>query len=232
MKTVRVKTCTVLSLAIALAMLFNGCKKEESTGGNAGSAGASKETRVPVKTSLPAGADPSQPKVLSFAEFVSIPEPPGVLKNDPRYDKDRIPAFSNSLGVKEGDVVKIRGYLHVVTLMGDGDYNIRLSATADSADNYVVSEIPDDDDIADKKLRPMVIAAREYIKAHMLQGKDASRQGSTVTGPSYVELTGQLFFSDNHVGDAPAPDKQGLHRATSWQIHPGLAVSLVPEPGH
>jgi hypothetical protein len=229
MKTVRVKARIALSLAIALAIISIGCKKEESTAGNAG---ASKETRVAVKTGLPAGADPSQSKVLSFAEFISIPEPPGVLKNDPRYDKERIPAFSNPLGVKEGDVVKIRGYLHVVTLMGDGDYNIRLSASADSADNYIVSEIPDDDDLADKKLRPMVIAAREYIKSHMLQGKDASRQGSTIAGPSYVELTGQLYFSDNHVGDAPAPDKQGLHRATSWQIHPGLVISLVPEPGH
>jgi hypothetical protein len=230
MKTVRARTLFALSLAIVLGLISYGCdKKNESS---SGATGGNRETRVAVKTSLPAGTDPANAKSLTFAEFVSVPEPPGVTKNDPRYDKERIPAFSNSLGVKEGDVVKVKGYLHIVTLMGDGDYNIRLSATPDSADNYITSEIPDDDDVADKKLRPMVIAAREFIKSHMLQGKDPSRQGTNVTGPSYIELTGQLYFSDNHVGDAAAPDKQGLHRASSWQIHPGLAITLATEPAH
>ena len=224
MKPVRARF-VILSFAAAMAIFSGGCKKNESSGGF-------KETRVAVKTGLPSGADPSDAKSLTFAEFISIPEPPGVTKNDPRYDKLRIPAFSNPLGVKEGDVVKVKGYLHVVTLMGDGDYNIRLTATPDSADNYIVSEIPDDDDVADKKLRPMVIATREFIKSHMLQGKDPSRQGTNVTAPAYIELTGQLYFSDNHVGDAPAPDKQGTHRATSWQIHPGLSIAYNPETTH
>lgn len=225
MNTARVRLFLVLPLAIAVAILSNGCKKNESAGGV-------KETRVAVKSGLPAGADPSDAKSLTFAEFISIPEPPGVVKNDPRYEKVRIPAFSNPLGVKEGDVVKVKGYIHVVTLMGDGDYNIRLTATSDSADNYITSEIPDDDDVADKKLRPMVIATREFIKSHMLQGKDPSRQGTNVTAPAFIELTGQLYFSDNHVGDAPAPDKQGTHRASSWQIHPGLSIAFNPETTH
>jgi hypothetical protein len=232
MRTVRAQIYIVVSLAIIIGFAAVGCGKKETSTGAAGG-GASRETRVAVKTSLPSGTDPANAKSLTFAEFISIPEPPGVTKNDPRYDQERIPAFSNPLGVKEGDVVKVKGYLHIVTLMGDGDYNIRLSATPDSADNYITSEIPDDDDVADKKLRPMVIATREFIKAHLLQGKDPARgQGTNVTGPSYVELTGQLYFSDNHVGDAPAPDRQGLHRASSWQIHPGLAVTLATEPPH
>lgn len=225
MNTVRIRLFLVLPLAIAVAVLANGCKKSESAGGV-------KETRVALKTSLPAGSDPYTAKSLTFAEFISIPEPPGVTKNDPRYDKQRIPAFSNPLGVKEGDVVSVKGYIHVVTLMGDGDYNIRLTATRDSADNYISSEIPDDDDVADKSLRPKVIAVREFIKSHMLQGKDPSRQGTNVAEPAYIELTGQLYFSDNHVGDAPAADKQGTHRATSWQIHPGLGIAFNTETTH
>lgn len=224
MKPVRTHLFFVLPLALAVAIISNGCKKNES--------GGFKETRVAVKTGLPAGTDPNVAKLLTFADFVAIPEPPGVTKNDPRYDKQRIPAFSNPQGVKEGDVISVKGYIHVVTLMGDGDYNIRLTATPDSSDNYIVSEIPDDDDVADKTLRPRVIAAREFIKAHMLQGQDPSRQGSNVSAPAYIELTGQLYFSDNHVGDAPAADKQGTHRATSWQIHPGLAIAFNPETTH
>jgi hypothetical protein len=220
----RARTFFAISLTVALAIFSNGCKKNES--------GGFKETRVAVKTGLPAGTDPSNAKLLSFADFISIPEPPGVTKNDPRYDKQRIPAFSNPQGVKEGDVVKVKGYIHVVTLMGDGDYNIRLTATPDSNDNYIVSEIPDDDDVSDKTLRPKVIAAREFIKSHMLQGQDPSRQGTNVAAPAYIELTGQLYFSDNHVGDTPAPDKQGTHRATSWQIHPGLSITFNRETTH
>nr|HEV7954491.1 hypothetical protein [Candidatus Acidoferrales bacterium] len=226
MKTVRAQIYFALSLAILLGVSSNGCgNKNESSGANV-------ETRVAVKTGLPSGTDPNNSKLLTFADFISIPEPPGVVKNDPRYDKQRIPAFSNPQGVKEGDVVSVKGYIHVVTLMGDGDYNIRLTATPDSSDNYIVSEIPDDDDISDKTLRPMVIAARNFIKSQMLQGKDPSRQGTNIDAPAYIQLTGQLYFSDNHVGDAPAPDKQGTHRATSWQIHPGLAIAFNPETTH
>jgi hypothetical protein len=225
MKTVRAQIYFALSLAIVLGIISNGCGKKNEGGAN-------RETRVAVKTGLPAGTDPNNAKLLTFADFISIPEPPGVVKNDPRYDKQRIPAFSNPQGVKEGDVVKVKGYIHIVTLMGDGDYNIRLTATPDSSDNYIVSEIPDDDDVSDKTLRPMVIAARNFIKSHMLQGSDPSRQGTNVAAPAYIELTGQLYFSDNHVGDAPAPDRQGLHRATSWQIHPGLAIAYAPETTH
>lgn len=224
MNTSRARTFFAISLTVALAIFSNGCKKNES--------GGFKETRVAVKTGLPAGTDPNNAKLLTFADFISIPEPPGVTKNDPRYDKQRIPAFSNPQGVKEGDVISVKGYIRVVTLMGDGDYNIRLTASPDSSDNYIVSEIPDDDDVSDKTLRPKVIAAREFIKAHMLQGNDPSRQGTNVSAPAYIQLTGQLYFSDNHVGDAPVPDKQGTHRATSWQIHPGLSIAFNPETTH
>ncbi|HUK29891.1 MAG TPA: hypothetical protein VLV89_02185 [Candidatus Acidoferrum sp.] len=217
-----------ISLCAALAFVLSGCGKSEKT---QGTASGTTETRVSVKTGLPPGADPNQPRVLTFAEFASIPEPPGVTKNDPRYEKQRIPAFPNPLGVKEGDVVKVRGYLQVVTLMGDGDYNFHFTATASSPDRYAVVEIPDDDDVADKKLRPLVESARDALKRQALSGKDPARTpGSTISPALYVEITGQLFFSDNHVGDQPNPDRQGFYRATNWQIHPGLMISFPAPP--
>jgi hypothetical protein len=211
-----------LIVCASLAIFLQGCEKKE--------AGGFKETRVPVKTSLPPGTNPIQQHNLSFADFISIPDPPGVQKNDPRYDKVRIPPFSNPQGVKEGDIVRVGGYLQLVTYMGDGDYNLRFTATADSPDHYVIVEIPDDDDLADRKLRPFVVAARDSLKAQALGGKDPSRQGTKVQNPPYVEITGQLFYSDNHVGDPPAADKQGLFRASNWQIHPGLYIDFTAKP--
>ena len=87
MKTVRAQIYFAFSLALVLGIISNGCGKKES--------GGFKETRVAVKTGLPAGTDPNNAKLLTFADFISIPEPPGVVKNDPRYDKQRIPSFSN-----------------------------------------------------------------------------------------------------------------------------------------
>jgi hypothetical protein len=222
MRRGRTQIYGALMLCAAFALFLQGCGKKDS--------GGIKETRVPVKTSLPSGTDPSQARTLTFAEFASIPDPPDVQKNDPRYDKVRIPPFANPLGVKEGDVVKVGGYLQIVTYMGDGDYNFRFTATPISPDHYIVCEIPDDDDLADKKLRPLVIAARDALKAQALGGKDPSKQGTKPSAPTYMEITGQLYFSDNHVGDAPAPDRQGLHRASNWQIHPGLFVSFPAKP--
>jgi hypothetical protein len=225
MKIGRGKLFVSISLCAVSVFAFSGCgsDKDKATGGT--------ETRESVKTGLPSGADPNQSRSLTFAEFASIPDPPGVTKNDPRYDKQRILAFPNPLNVKEGDVVSVRGYLQVVTLMGDGDYNFHFTAAADSPDNYAVVEIPDDDDVADRRLRLLVEKARDDLKARALSGKDPARTpGSKLSAPLYVEITGQLFFSDNHVGDAPAPDRQGLHRATNWQIHPGLKVAFPAPP--
>lgn len=205
-------------LACVACMPLSGCRKEERGPDAARSA---------VKTSLPAGTDPTAARSISFADLTSLPDPPGVEKSDPRYEKARIPAFANTLGVKEGDVVKVGGYLHTVTLMGDGDYNLKFSSKADSADGYIVSEIPDDDDVSDRKVRSMVVAAREYVKSQILGGKDASRQGTVLENAPYVEITGQLYFGDAHVGEPIAADKQGLRRASNWQIHPGIGVSLA-----
>lgn len=206
---------------VSCGLLLQGCKKKEQ-GPDA--------ARAAIKANLPAGADPTSVRSLTFADITSLPDPPGVVKNDPRYENARIPAFSNSFGVKEGDVVKVAGYLHTVTLMGDGDYNLKFSAKPDSTDNYIVSEIPDDDDVTDRKVRGMVVAAREYVKSQFLGGKDASRQGTVLQDAPYVEITGQLYFGDSHAGEPITPDKQGLHRASNWQIHPGIGVMLTAKP--
>ncbi|MGC1912188.1 MAG: hypothetical protein WA660_10170, partial [Candidatus Acidiferrales bacterium] len=149
-------------ICAAGALWIPGCRGRAAERGGA-------ETRVPVKTSLSAGADPSAGRVLTFAGFTAIPEPPGVRKKDPRYESARIPAFPNPLGVQEGDVVRVRGWLWTVTLMGDGDFNIRLGSNAVSPDRYVVGEIPDDDDVSDPRLGSMVRAARDALKADALR---------------------------------------------------------------
>jgi len=42
-------------------------------------------------------------------------------------------------------------------------------------------------------------------------------------------MTGQLFFDDSHVGDAPR-GKKGMKAATFWELHPVTAISFAPVP--
>ncbi len=202
-----------------LAVSIQGCRHEE--GADA--------ARISIKTSLPQGVEVAEAKHISFADIAAMPEPPGVQKNDPHYQNARIPEFPNPLDLKEGDVITFAGYLHRVTYMGDGDYNLRLSASFNSADNYIVSEIPDDDDVQGN-LRPMVVSARDFLKSNVLAGKDPSRDGTVLDDPPYVEITGQLYFGDSNIGNLTQADKLGMHRASNWQVHPGLIVA-VSKPG-
>jgi len=184
------------------------------------------DSRESVKTSLPQGENASATKNISLSDLISLAEPPDDEKNDSRYDKQRIPAFANPLGLKEGDVVAVTGWLHVVRLMGDGDYNLRFSGDPASADHYIVAEIPDVDDVP-QNLRPLVKTARDFVQSKVLGGKSPSRQGTTIPNASYVQITGQLFFNDANLGNPPGPDNQGLQRASNWEIHPGLAMTLA-----
>jgi len=215
----RFRSAALLALsALAFAALLQGCGKKEAA-----------ERRGLIKSTLAPGADVGHPRPISFQDLASMPEPPGIQVKDPRYESNRIPAFPNPLGLKEGDIVSVRAWLQMVTFASDEDFNLRFTATPGSRDHYLTSEIPDEDDVTDPALLKMVDAARTNVKNTFLGGHDPSRQGTMLAEPVYVEITGQLFFSDARIG-TPAPDKQGLTRASYWQVHPVLSVTVLPKP--
>src|SRR5437879_13868217 len=82
--------------------------------------------RWPIKTSVPPGADITTGKSVAYADLVKLDDPPGVQKNDHRYQAARIPSFPNQLGVKEGDILTTTGWLHLVAGESDGDDAIPL----------------------------------------------------------------------------------------------------------
>ena len=167
---------------------------------------------------------------MTFRDISRLAPPPGVMKNDPRYASARIPPFDNPLGAREGDIVSVRGWLHCVALSKEGSYNVHLTGSPHSFDQYVVIEFPDHERMADPTLRSPVQTARQFLKSQILAGKDPPREGALLGDAPYVQVTGQLFFNDAHVGDQPRPDKQGTHRASFWEIHPGLKIEFAPKP--
>lgn len=181
--------------------------------------------RWPIKTSAPKLKD--APKVVSFADLIAIPDPPGVLKDDKRYQKALIPHFDNSSNADEGQILQVTGWLHLVALETDGDYHIQISNSDTSGDHCVIVELPYPNFVkSSKALKQQCSTVRSFIKKNILGGKEPSSSGTVLKKAVYVTVTGQLFYDDAHVNDPPR-GKKGMHAATLWELHPITDLKLV-----
>jgi hypothetical protein len=178
--------------------------------------------RWPIKTSLPAGAEVTKPIEVPLLRLLILAEPPGVTHNDRRYQAARIPEFSNSLDLKEGDIISTSGWLHLVAAEDDGDYHIQISASPTDGNNCLIVEVPRDEAqfVTSPQVRQLSGAVREFVRTQVLQGQEPPVGGVSVVSPAvYVKVTGQLFYDDAHVGDPPR-GKKGMKAKTLWEIHP------------
>jgi len=182
--------------------------------------------RWKVKTSVAA----MKARVMTWEGFVSLENPPGVKKDDPRYQDKRIPEFPNSAKVKEGDVVSLTCWFHLVAAEPDGDYHIQVSNDSASGSNCVVVEVPrpDADYVGSDSLRSLCSSVREWIRTKLLHdaSKEPSASGNVMAHAPLVTVTGQLFFDDAHVGGPPR-GKKNMKAATLWEIHPVTAISFA-----
>ena len=183
-----------------------------------------------IKISVPDGTNFSKPGTILLADLLAMPDAPGVKHNDPRYEAARIPADSGDK-YKEGELLTTTGWLWLVAAETDGDYHIQISGSAQSGDHCVVVEVPNPDPEYTKSadLRPMFEAVRTFIKTKLLAGKDPAQGGSVMQHPTYVTVTGALFYDDAHVGDQPR-GKKGMKAATLWELHPVTAIAFAPTP--
>jgi hypothetical protein len=194
--------------------------------------------RWAIKVSLPPSPNVSSPKTVSLTDLLSLADPPGITHNDPRYEKARIPAFSNSLNVKEGEILQTTGWLYLVATETDCDYHIQISTkprtttdkpTAD--DDCLIIEAPKPDFIDDADLKQRSATIRDYIKTKMLQDKEPSNRGSVMIHPVCVRVSGQLFYDDAHVKDNGQKElrgKKGMLSHTIWELHPLTDFTIVP----
>jgi len=196
--------------------------------------------RWSIKTSLAtAGApDIAHAKLVDFAALIAltVPQPGGqpIKENDERFRDTRIPAFDNSLGVNEGDLVTVRGWLWLVaTSNDDGDYHIQISGSATSGDGALIVEVPNPDPafVSSPDLRAVFTTVREFVKTTLLHDPslEPSACGNVMTHPPYVQVTGQLFYDDSHI-DPASRGKKGMKAATSWEIHPVIDMKFAPKP--
>ena len=194
--------------------------------------------RWPVKVSVIAGADLSNPKTVGLNALLALEDPTGVTHNDPRFQDARIPSFSNSLSVNEGDILQTTGWLYLVATESDCDYHIQISnqprTTSDKPtpqDDCVVVEAPKPDFVENSDLKQALSTLRDYIKTKILRGNEPSNTGSVMIHPVCVRVTGQLFYDDAHLGKDGTKElrgKKGMHSYTLWELHPITGFQIVP----
>jgi len=191
-------------------------------------------SRWPIKTTVPDGANLERSRDVPLVTSLALGTVPGVKSNDPRYQAQRIPAeaFDNFLGLKEGDIVRTTGWLHVVARKSDGDYHVQIAVSQDSQDRCLIVEVPNPDPRFKvlASLQPIVAAVRDEIDKHL--------EGASVTGrrrvyklktPVHVTVTGQLFYDAAHVkadGSIEARGDEGCHSPTLWELHPVTDISF------
>lgn len=185
--------------------------------------------RWAVKSSVPTGADLSHPTHIALADLLTLGEPvPPVTKDDARYSKKRIPAFDNPLHLKEGDIVQTEGWLYLVaTESNDCEYHIQIANDSLNGSPCTIVEVPKATakSVPNAALRAKIKSVRNLVKANILNGKISK----VLTKAIYVRVTGQLFYDDYHIGDAPR-GKHGMKAANLWELHPLVAFEFASPP--
>jgi len=198
----------------------------------------SDKARWPIKTSLPAGTNPSKGTTVSLSDLLALP--PAAEHADVSHEKERYPKTSGAKA-GEGQIVTTTGYLRLVAFEDDGDYHIQLTETPDAFDNCLVVEVPLDnpDFVKDSK---DVLDAAKTVRAWVLHNllKDAAPGLDSVhimQGQVYVSVTGQLFFDSEHqaaMADGKFRGKsiggKQLPSKTSWELHPVTAIAFAAKP--
>ena len=183
--------------------------------------------RWPIKTSAHKMHD--VPEDIDFNKLIALPDPPGVKKNDPRFQDAFIPSFQNSEDLDEGDMVRVSGWLHLVAYETDGDYHMQISNSDTSGDHCLIVEVPYPTYVKHSpNLKSKCSAVRSFIKKTLLKGKDPG-SATVLKKPVYVTVTGQLFYDDAHVGTPPR-GKKGMHAVSLWELHPVTDIQYAHVP--
>src|ERR1035437_6967928 len=106
----------------------------------------------------------AQPMKLS--DIIELADPPDVKMNDKRFEDKIIPAFGNKNDLKEGDLITVKGYLHLVAYeTNDDEYHIQISGSETSGDNCLIVEVPDPKNVDDEILKEKYENVRTFIRA-------------------------------------------------------------------
>ncbi|HEY0522248.1 MAG TPA: hypothetical protein VGD08_02580 [Stellaceae bacterium] len=183
----------------------------------------------------------NHPKPVAIEDLARLSAPPNVAKLDADYAKTRIPAFPNPYKLKEGDIVRMTGWVNSVAAEAGGAYLLSLSPGQAQGGVCVLAEIPDPDrlsreaenvfaspDPAVKEatpLTPLYRDARRTVVGSLLEDAPPQDGKSVAIAPTAVSVVGQLFYAGE-----PLPTVAGCRSTAAWEIAP-VTEFRVARPG-
>ena len=85
-------------------------------------------------------SDLKHPQDVAIDRLLALGDVPGVSAQDRRFTAARIPDAVD--GLHEGDIIRTKGWVHVVALESDGDYHVQVTSSPTSGNHCLVIEMP------------------------------------------------------------------------------------------
>jgi hypothetical protein len=229
-KVGRLSTSLILLLTLILANgSVAGAAKKKAKDFEPGKA------RWEIKTTIPDDASVKNSTKVALKTMLAIKPPAGAKGHSRRMDHKRY-ASTNAAGLVEGDMITVSGWIRLIAAEPDGDYHIQIAQTKSSQARCFIVEVPRPLNTFVKEKRVLKAAAtvRAKIRSNVLGGKELRYGGvkllkSPKQRPVYATFTGQFFYDDWHIGDAPR-GKKGCKSPTIAEIHPIMAVQFPAPP--
>jgi len=174
-------------------------------------------------------------KQVSIQDLLELGNP--IDRYIKKLDSVRIPASVQPSGLKEGDIVSTKAWLHLVALENDsrthqdGDYHIQLRNSPVWGDSCFIVEVPYEKFISDPELSNKCAEVRKFVRDRLLKGSEPGTLGNKMIHQVYVKVTGQLFFDAPHLTGNPR-GKRGMKSYTPWEIHPVTSIEFAKKPGN
>jgi hypothetical protein len=188
--------------------------------------------RWAIKTSIPADADVGHPKDVELTTLLTIEPPPGAQGHSRTMDARRYPQASNAGGLAEGEIIAVKGWIHLIASEpDDGDYHIQIAQTDRDMTRCFIVEVPRPEARfvkADSRVLDAAKKVRAGLQSNVLGGKPLRDGQVQLVKPVFARIIGQFFYDDWHIGDPPR-GKKGCQSPTIAEVHPIMAVEFPPQ---
>jgi hypothetical protein len=147
-------------------------------------------------------------------------------------DHKRYPAAPNAMGLVEGKIISVSGWIHLIAAEPDGDYHIQIAQTKNNQTRCFIVEVPRPVQrfVKDERVRDTAATVREKIRSKVLSGKELKYGGTRLLkSPVFTTVKGQFFYDDWHIDDKPR-GKKGCKSPTITEIHRITAIDFPAPP--
>src|SRR5213596_1695245 len=137
-----------------------------------------------LKSNVPPHSSITKAKFVKLSHLMDLPYPDS-MPNRKLEIRDRLPLIANADGVKEGDIVRTRGWLRLIaTEDNDCEYHLQLTLSDTSTSSFIIEAGKDDaTSVKSKFVRSKVATARAFIRDETNGGNEPPEGGKVLDTP-------------------------------------------------